>query len=274
MELTLGKGCEYNEYDYYPFYYVTRVNYEEIVVKEGEISEVILNRPKKLNALNTSIKRELIQALDNLNQNDSVKVIILSGMGGNFSTGQDINDIASFSGKDVSGWMEGLKRMFDAVRDIDKPTIASIEGYATGAGFQLSLLCDIRISSTTAKLGLPEINVGIPSITGSQFLRMLGVPIPTITELVMTGNFISGADAKEAGIINYVVPGGRSHSVALEIATQLIAKPRIAQRVQKRWLRTMTEDLYNESFRFAIEADAEVFDSGDPSKIMRSFLKR
>ncbi len=250
------------------------MNYEEIVVKEGEISEVILNRPKKFNALNKSLKRELIQALENLNQNDSVNVIILSGMGGNFSTGQDINDIASFSGKDVSSWMEGLKRMFDALRNVDKPTIASIDGYATGAGFQLSLLCDIRVSSPTARLGLPEINIGIPSITGSQFLRMVGVPIPKIAELVMTGNFISGAEGKEIGIINYVVLEGDPYSVALDIAKQLIGKPRMAQRVHKRLLRTMTEDLYNESFRFASEADVEVFDSGEPSRIMRSFLKR
>ncbi|MCL4450932.1 MAG: enoyl-CoA hydratase/isomerase family protein [Candidatus Thermoplasmatota archaeon] len=260
--------------NYYPFSHVTCVNYEEIVVKEGEISEVILNRPKKFNALNKSLKSELVEVLENLNQNDSIKAIILSGMGGNFSTGQDINDIVSFSGKDVSGWMEELKRMFDAVRNVDKPTIASIEGYATGAGFQLSLLCDIRVSSPTAKLGLPEINIGIPSITGSKFLRMLGVPIPKIAELVMTGNLISGAEGKEIGIINYVAMEGRSHSVSLDIAKQLISKPRMAQRVHKRLLRTMTEDLYNESFRFAVEADAEVFNTGEPSKIMRSFLKR
>lgn len=250
------------------------MNYENIVVKEGEISEIILNRPKKLNSLNAPLKRELAIAFENLGKDGSVRCIVLSGMAGNFSSGQDINEIASYSGKDVKGWVEGLKKMFDAVRYTDKPTIASLEGYSTGAGLQISLLCDIRVSSLGAKIGLPEINIGIPSITGSQFLRMLGIPIPKINDLVMTGKFITATEAKEIGIVNYLAPEGQSHSVAMEIAKGMISKPLTALKVQKRYLRKMTEELYNDSFRFAAEADAEVFDSGEPGRIMSSFLKK
>lgn len=159
-------------------------------------------------------------------------------------------------------------------RNVDKPMIASIEGYAAGAGFQLSLLCDIRVCSSTARLGLPEINVGLPGITGSQILRMLGVPLSKIADLIMTGDFITGTEAKELGIVNHVVPAGHAHAVAGDIAKHLLTKSPTAQKVHKRWLRMMTEDLYRESFRFAVEADAKVFDSGEPSKIMSSFLKK
>jgi enoyl-CoA hydratase/carnithine racemase len=249
------------------------VNFKEIIVREGEISEIILNRPKKLNALNASMKSELIEALKTLNENDSVKVIVVSGEGGNFSTGQDINETASFSGEDVASWVDGLERLFDAFRNVDKPMIASIEGYAAGAGFQLSLLCDMRICSSTAKLGLPEINVGLPCITGSQILHMLGVPLSKIAEMIMTGDFITGTEGKELGIVNHVVSAGHTHAVAVDIAGQLVKKSSAAQKVHKRWLRSMTEDLFRKSFKFAIEADTEVFNSGEPSKAMDSFLK-
>lgn len=248
--------------------------YNNIIVKENQISEVILNRPKKLNALSTALKEELIEALIFLNKNEKVRVIVISGTGGNFSAGQDINEIAAFSGKDAANWIDGYEKLYDAFRNLEKPLIASIEGYAAGAGFQLSLLCDIRVCSSTARLGLPEINIGIPCITGSQILRMLGVPLPKIAELIMTGDFISGTEALQLGIVNHVVSTGHAHAVALDIAKQLLSKPPTAQKVNKRWLRVMTEDLLKESLKFAAQADTEVFATEEPSEAMSSFLKK
>lgn len=250
------------------------MSYNNIIVKDGEVAEIILNRPKKLNALSIALKKELIQALNELNKNEKVKAIIMSGAGGNFSAGQDINETASFSGEDAEGWIGEYGKLYDAFRSLEKPLIASIEGYAAGAGLQIALLCDMRICSSTSRLGLPEINIGIPCITGSQILRMLGVPVPKIAELIMTGDFISGTEALQLGIVNHVVSTGHAHAVATDIARNLVSKAPTAQKVNKRWLRTMTEELLKEALQFAAKADQDVFASGEPANAMNSFLKK
>ena len=250
------------------------MKYENIIVNEDEVAEIVLNRPKKINALNAALKEELIQALNTLNENQNVKVIIISGAGGNFSAGQDINETVDLSGEGAEDWIEGYKKLYNAFRSLEKPIIAAIEGYAVGAGFQIALLCDMRICTSTSKLGLTEINIGIPCITGSGILRMLGVPLTKITELIMTGDLISGSEALQLGIVNHVVPTGHSHAIAMDIAKTLVSKAATAQKVNKRWLRIMTDEMLSEALEFAKKGHHEAFSSREPANQMRSFLKK
>ncbi|WP_152286899.1 enoyl-CoA hydratase/isomerase family protein [Flavicella marina] len=190
----------------------------------GYVSLVTIERPKKLNALNKETIAELHQVFVSLENDDQVRVILLIGSGEKaFVAGADIAEFASFTieqGKDLAE--KGQKTLFDLIENFSKPVIAAINGFALGGGLELAMACHIRYASENAKMGLPEVSLGlIPGYGGTQRLPQL-VGKGRAMEMILTGGMISSTQALEYGLVNRVVPQEELLISCLEIAKKIV----------------------------------------------------
>lgn len=183
------------------------MSFQNILInQEGKLAVVTINRPEKLNALNKLTITELHQAFTDLNADENVRCIILIGAGNKaFVAGADINEFASFStedGKKLSA--EGHEKLFDFIENLGTPVIAAINGYALGGGLELAMACHMRVIVEEAKIGLPEVTLGlIPGYGGTQRLAQL-VGKGKALELIATAGMIGGTEAGRLGLANYV----------------------------------------------------------------------
>ena len=183
------------------------MDFENIIVEKGDgLGQITINRPKKLNALNKDTITELSLAFKLLEDDTEVKVIIITGSGEKaFVAGADIAEFANFS-VDEGGNLarKGQEILFDYVENLSTPVIAAINGFALGGGLELAMACHFRIASDNAKMGLPEVSLGvIPGYGGTQRLPQL-VGKGKAMELIMTAAMISADDAKNYGLVNHV----------------------------------------------------------------------
>jgi enoyl-CoA hydratase len=202
-----------------------------LLERDAAVATVTINRPKVLNALNTQTVDELRRAMLDLQADRSVRVIILTGSGEKaFVAGADINELASqtpTTGRELALFGQ---HVFDIIENLGKPVIAAVNGYALGGGCELAMACTLRIAADTAKLGQPEINLGLlPGYAGTQRLSRL-VGKGRALELMLTGASIAAADAERMGLVNRVVPAGELMSSVRALAASLAAQPPIAMR--------------------------------------------
>src|SRR5215468_571109 len=182
------------------------MNFENVLIeKRGRIAIVTVNRPDKLNALNIATRREILRAFEQLKTDDDVRVVIITGAGPkSFIAGADINEFAGMTAIKQRDVMKS-GRAFDSVEDFPKPVIAMINGFALGGGCELAMACDIRVASVKARLGQPEIKLGIiPGGGGTQRLTRL-VGEGRAMELCLTGDMITAEEAKQLGLVNHVI---------------------------------------------------------------------
>lgn len=200
------------------------MSYENILVEQKERIQVItINRPNQLNALNKATIQELHDALDAADKDARTRVIILTGSGEkSFVAGADIKEFADFDiaqGKDLAA--QGQKKLFDFVQNLSTPVIAAVNGFALGGGLELAMASHIRVASDNAKLGLPEVSLGvIPGYGGTQRLAQL-VGRGKAMEMIMTAGMISAEEAKEWGLVNHVVPQAELLALAEKIAGKI-----------------------------------------------------
>jgi len=185
------------------------MGYKNVLIElDDDWGTIIINRPKKLNALNKETIAELHKAFEELNEDDDVRVIIITGSGDRaFVAGADIAEFSDFNegqGKKLS--KKGHEILFDFVSNLKKPVIAAINGFALGGGLELAMASHIRVACDTAKMGLPEVSLGlIPGYGGTQRLPQL-VGKGKAMEMITTGGMISADDALNFGLVNHVVP--------------------------------------------------------------------
>lgn len=202
------------------------------VEKNNKIGIITVNRPEVRNALNRETWLALDNAFRTLNDDPEVQAIIVTGAGDKaFVAGADLNALKERDMVETLGAEN--QRILLGVENLDKPTIAAINGFALGGGLELALACDIRICSSTAKLGQTEINVGIlPGAGGTQRLTRI-VGIGKAKELILTGKLIDAGEAEKIGLVNMVVPPEKLMDTALEIAGQITAKSPLVLRLAK-----------------------------------------
>lgn len=191
-----------------------------LIEKEGPIAVLTINRPEKLNALNKETIQELSDSLDQLNTDESVRAVILTGAGNKaFVAGADISEFADFSveqGEDLA--RSGQEKLFDKVENMQKPIIAAVNGFALGGGLELAMSCHFRYASDNARMGLPEVTLGvIPGYGGTQRLPML-VGKGLAMEMITTAKMIKANEALEAGLVNRVLPQEELLSACKETA--------------------------------------------------------
>lgn len=202
-----------------------------IVDRDGAIAIVTINRPKVLNALNTATMEELTAAFAELGTDASVRAIVLTGSGEkSFVAGADINELAVQTPVGGRDHAQRGQRVLDAIEGLGKPVIAAINGFAFGGGCELAMACTLRVAADTAKLGQPEINLGlIPGYAGTQRLtRLVGRGVAM--EILLTGDAISAAEAHRIGLVNRVVPAADLMAEAKKLAQQLASKAPVAAR--------------------------------------------
>jgi len=202
-----------------------------LLERDGAIATISINRPRVLNALNSQTLDELRRAVLDLKQDAEIRVVILTGAGEkSFVAGADINELAVQT--PVSGREHALagQHVFDLIENLGKPVIAAINGYALGGGCELAMACTLRIAADTAKLGQPEVSLGLlPGYAGTQRLPRL-VGKGKAMEMMLTGAPIAAEEALRIGLVTRVVPAADLMAEAKKLAAQLAASAPVAMR--------------------------------------------
>ncbi|WP_323787351.1 enoyl-CoA hydratase/isomerase family protein [Psychroserpens sp.] len=207
------------------------MNYENIVSNtSNNITSITINRPNKLNALNKDTIQELHDAFDDANKSKDTKVIIITGSGEKaFVAGADISEFADFDVKQGGKLAaKGQELLFDFVENLSTPVIAAVNGFALGGGLELAMACHFRIASSNAKMGLPEVSLGvIPGYGGTQRLPQL-VGKGRAMEMVMTAGMIDAEQALNYGLVNHVTSPDELMPLAEKIASKIMRNSSVA----------------------------------------------
>jgi enoyl-CoA hydratase len=249
------------------------MNFENVLVeKDGAVVVVTLNRPQALNALSYALVKDLSLAMQELDQDDEVRVIIVTGGEKVFAAGADIKEMA-----DRGPFDERIQERLtyrDKINKITKPVIAAVSGFALGGGCELAMSCDIIIASETARFGQPEVNLGIiPGSGGTQRLtHLLGKH--RAMELVLTGDVISATEAERLGLVNRIFPVELFLEEAKNIASKIAAKPVLAIKSAKEAVLKAANVPLDEGLDYERKSFYLLFASEDRSEGMRAFLEK
>lgn len=213
------------------------MTYECILYEKTDAVALIrLNRPKVLNAMNKRMWTDLEAALDDARDDSAVKVVVITGEGRAFSTGADLKESKTRSLEEYRDYLERLQEVSRKIIRFEKPTIAAINGYALGSGYELALACDIRIAAEDAQIGSPEVRVA-SSVTGGAMRLLQDLVGPgKARELLFTGENIDGRTAERIGLVNKAVPAGQLMDAAMEMAGKIAENSGFSIRMIKRGL--------------------------------------
>ena len=249
------------------------MNFENVIVeKDGATGVITLNRPQALNALSYALVKDLSLAMQDLDRDKEVRVIIVTGGEKVFAAGADIKEMA-----DRGPFDERIHERLgyrDQINKITKPVIAAVSGFALGGGCELAMSCDIIIASETARFGQPEVNLGIiPGSGGTQRLTHL-IGKHRAMELVLTGDIINASDAERFGLINRVVPVELLLEEAKNVAKKIAAKPALAIKEAKEAVLKAANTSLDEGLEFERKAFYLLFASEDRTEGMKAFLEK
>ena len=249
--------------------------YESILItRENRVATITVNRPDKRNALNSIVRSEIPQALDLLRTDEECRVVVFTGEGDKaFIAGADINEFAQRTPLEQRAAMSG-RVLFEEVADFPKPTIAMINGFALGGGCELALACDLRIAARSAKLGQPEIKLGlIPGGGGTQRLPRL-VGFGHALRLIYTGDLIGAEEAERIGLVELVVEDGDLRARTMQIANTIAQHSPVALQLAKNAVRAALEAPLTAGLRHEREMFITAFGSEDKREGVAAFLEK
>ena len=232
------------------------MKFECIIYEKGQgIATIKLNRPQVLNAMNKQLWVDVQNALEDAKKDTAVKTLVITGEGRAFSTGADLKESKT---RTITAYREYLEELQEASRKIirfEKPTVAAINGYALGSGYELALACDIRIAAEEARIGSPEAKV-TSSITGGAFRLIQDLIGPgKARELLFTGEYIDGKEAERIGLVNKAVPLAELASEVRQMAEKIAANSAISLKMIKKGLQLARGEVSLEALMdFEIEA--------------------
>ena len=245
-----------------------------LVEREGRVAILTVNRPDKLNALNDQVRVDMLAALAAIENDAAVGVVVLTGAGEkSFIAGADIGE---FAGRTPFDQREAMRspRIFDIMASFPKPVIAMINGFCLGGGCELAASCDLRIASDKARFGQPEINLGlIPGGGGTQRLpRLIG--LGQTMRLVLSGDMIGAAEAKEIGLVEIVVPHDDLRTKTMELAGKIAAKSPLTVKVAKEALRASERMSIEDGIVYERDLFCLCFSSADKEEGVKAFLEK
>ncbi len=247
---------------------------------ENHIATITLNDPKSLNAFSTPLKKSVLTALEQADADDDVRVIVLQGAGGNFSSGGDIKEMLSegidktvISNK-IKGMVEGAGEVSLKLRHIHKPIIAKLEGAVAGAGMNLALTCDFRITADNAKFVQAFVHIGLVPDAGGVYLLNQLVGSAKTTELVMLGDKISAQDMAELNLVNQVVAPAELDDAVAKLASRLSALPAQALSSMKHMLNTHAYAGLNEALDMEVHQQARLAKTDDFIEGVTAFIEK
>ncbi|MCC3326704.1 enoyl-CoA hydratase [Nocardia abscessus] len=243
-----------------------------LLERKGRVGWITLNRPKALNALNAQVLDDVIAALDELEHDDEIGVIVITGSERAFAAGADIKEMQPKSYMDM--FMDDFFARWDRLAQFRKPTIAAVAGYALGGGCELAMICDILLAADTAKFGQPEIKLGvIPGIGGSQRLtRAIGKA--KAMDLVLTGRNMDAEEAERAGLVSRIVPAAQLLDTALEVAETIASMSLPVAMIAKEAVNRSFETTLAEGLRFERRVFHSLFAIEDQKEGMSAFVEK
>jgi len=246
-----------------------------LVEREDGIAVLTLQRPQRLNALDAHTLDELRAALLDLQQDGTVRCIIITGAGAKaFVAGADINELASDTPDGARDRALLGQHTFDLIERLGKPVIAAVNGFALGGGCELAMACTIRIAADTARFGQPEINIGlIPGFAGTQRLpRLIGTA--RAMEMILTGTPITAEEARAIGLVNRVVPASELMTAARAMAAELASKPPLAVRYAMEAVHRGVDMPFNEACQLEAALFGLVMTTEDKREGTAAFLEK
>ena len=249
------------------------MTYETILTEvQDKVGLITLNRPDAMNALNGNLMTELIEALLDFELDDEIGAIVVAGSERVFAAGADISEMSEMSA--VEMLTSSFVELFDGIRDIKKPIIGAVSGYALGGGCELAMSCDMIVASEKAKFGQPEVNLGvIPGAGGTQRLtHAVGKAIAM--EMVLNNRTLSAQEALEFGLVNYVVPVDEYLDKAMKLAKRISVRAPLAVRQAKDSVNKAYELSLSEGLEFERRAFYFLFATEDQKEGMQAFTEK
>ncbi len=251
------------------------MNYKYLIVEQKEkIGYIKFNRPEVLNAVNIETVLEVEKAMQDFNNNKNILVIIITGEGKAFVAGSDISRLAKMNSLEAREYSRVGQRVLSFIENMEKPVIAAINGFALGSGCEIAMACDIRIASEKAKLGQPEVKLGIiPGHAGSQRLPRL-VGIGKAKELIFTGDIIDANEAMRIGLVNQVVSPETLMEEVENMAKKIIAVGPTAIRIAKTVINRGIDTNLTTANSYEMEAFSMLFSTDEAKEGMKAFIEK
>ena len=242
--------------------------------KKDFVCTLTINRPESLNALNTDVLKALEKAVDDADGDEAVRVVVITGAGRAFVAGADIEEMADLGMGEGRAFGKTGQRLFRRIEKMEKPTIASVNGFALGGGCELALSCDMRIASDQAVFGQPEVGLGItPGFSGTQRLAAI-VGKAKAAEMILTAQNIDAQTALSIGLVNRVVPADKLAEETAALAAKVAANAPLAVR----WANSAIKRGLRTDFDTGISIESDLFGmcfaTEDQKEGMRAFLER
>ncbi|MEE4607286.1 MAG: enoyl-CoA hydratase/isomerase family protein [Desulfobacteraceae bacterium] len=232
------------------------MQFECIVYEKAEgVSIIRLNRPQVLNAMNKRLWLDMRAALEDAREDGEIKVVVITGQGRAFSTGADLKESKTRTIEAYRDYLASLQEVSRTIIRFEKPTIAAVNGFAIGSGYELALACDIRIAAEEAKIGSPEAKV-TSSVTGGAFRLVQDLIGPgKARELLFTGDYIDGVEAQRIGLVNRAVPAEKLMETVMALAARIAANSSFSLKMIKKGLNMALGEVSLEALmEFEIEA--------------------
>jgi enoyl-CoA hydratase len=249
--------------------------YETITIeKRGRVAVLTINRPDKLNALNSAVHKEGVSALEELKHDDEVRVVVLTGSGEKaFIAGADISEFRDQTPVTQRNSFNEPS-LFNSIDTFPKPVIAMVNGFCLGGGNELAMACDIRIASENARFSQPEINLGIMCGGGGtqRLPRLVGEG--RAMEMVLTGDMIDAATAERFGLVNHVYPVSDLEAETMSLAEKIAEKAPIALQLSKEAGKFATRSNLDEGLRREVDLFAICFSTEDKQEGVSAFLEK
>ena len=244
------------------------------VTKQGNVGIITMNRPEALNALSSAVFADLTKALDIVEKDDEIYVVVITGAGRAFVAGADIGEMATMNVEEGLAFSELGNNLMMRVDLFSKPTIAAVNGFALGGGCELALAADIRVASEKAKFGQPEVGLGIiPGFGGTQRMaRIIGTG--AAMELIYTADTIDAQRALEIGMVQHVVPAEELMDFALAMANKIASKAQVAIRTSKMAIRRGIDCDISTAATYEALAFATCFATEDQKDAMKAFVEK
>ena len=238
----------------------------------GHVGLITLNRPQAMNALNFTLTRELMEALEAFDKDEAVGAMVVTGNQKAFAAGADIKEMADKTYQEMLD--NGLSGNFARMCSIRKPVIAAVSGWALGGGCEIAMSCDMIIASETAKFGQPEITIGvIPGAGGTQRLtRAIGKALAT--EMILNNRTLSASEALQFGLVNRVVPVEACLDEALKLAEAIAARAPVAVRSAKKMINQAYERFLGDALQEEGREFYSLFNTEDQKEGMRAFAEK
>jgi enoyl-CoA hydratase/carnithine racemase len=240
----------------------------------GRLARVTIDHRRRVNTLNTELIAQLASLCERLQTDDELRCVVLTGAGDRaFVGGADIREMVDLDPESARAFISHLHVACASIRALPVPVIARIQGYCLGAGLEIAASCDLRVASDTATFGMPEVNVGIPSVIEAALLpRLIGAG--KARELVYTGRSMTASEAAQCGLVDRVVRAADLDVAALEWIQAIgTAGPR-AIRLQKQLVHLWDTVPLDEAIERSVQTFADAYQTDEPRRLMRAFLKR